>query len=53
MNKLRNITAAALFMLGTLTTQAQMRINLGETSPIRNLSIAEMALSNLDVDSVD
>ena len=53
MNKLRNITAAALFMLGTLTTQAQMRINLGETSPIRKLSIAEMAISNLYVDSVD
>ena len=53
MNKLSNITAAALFMLGTLTTQAQMRINLGETSPIRKLSIAEMAISNLYVDSVD
>lgn len=53
MNKLRNITAAALFMLCTLTTQAQLRINLGETSPIRKLSIAEMAISNLYVDSVD
>lgn len=36
----------------TLAT-AQFRINLGETSPIRKLSIAEMAINSLYVDSVD
>ena len=32
---------------------AQMRINLGADSPLRKLQIAEMAVSNLYVDSVD
>lgn len=32
---------------------AQMRINFGEDSPIRKLQIAEMAVTNLYVDSVD
>ena len=36
-----------------LATYAQFRLNLGEDSPIRKLQIAEMAVNNLYVDSVD
>ena len=32
---------------------AQMRINMGEDSPLRKLQIAEVATANLYVDSVD
>jgi Periplasmic protease len=39
-------------MLG-VSVEAQIRINMGEDSPIRKLQIAEMAISNLYVDSVD
>lgn len=46
------VCACALF-LAAQTSLAQMRINFGEDSPIRKLSIAEMAISNLYVDSVD
>ncbi len=44
--------AAALSLL-TLTASAQMRINMGENSPLRKLQIAEVATTNLYVDSVD
>ena len=40
-----------LFPILPLT--AQIRINMGEDSPMRKLQIAEMAISNLYVDSVD
>ena len=40
-----------LFTLLPLT--AQIRINMGEDSPIRKLQIAEMAITNFYVDSVD
>ena len=33
--------------------KAQLRMNLGEDSPMRKLQIAEMAITNLYVDSVD
>ncbi|MBQ9677426.1 MAG: S41 family peptidase [Prevotella sp.] len=36
-----------------LPLSAQLRINMGDDSPIRKLQIAEMAISNLYVDSVD
>ena len=36
-----------------LISYAQMRINLGADSPLRKLQIAEMAVNNLYVDSVD
>lgn len=42
-----------LFLLLTLSASAQMRINFGADSPLRKLQIAEMAISNLYVDSVD
>ena len=54
MNKIRyRLLAAVLALLAVNSTQAQLRINFGEDSPLRKLSIAEMAISNLYVDSVD
>ena len=46
--------ALSLFHLFTFSPLlAQMRVNLGEDSPLRKLQIAEMATANLYVDSVD
>ncbi len=46
--------AFLLFCLFTLLPlTAQIRINMGEDSPIRKLQIAEMAITNFYVDSVD
>ena len=45
-----------LILLSVVSCQlafAQMRLNLGSDSPIRKLQIAEMAINNLYVDSVD
>ncbi len=42
-----------LFLSFTAPSLAQMRLNLGSESPIRKLQIAEMAINNLYVDSVD
>ena len=54
MNNIRyGLLAAVLALLAVNSTQAQLRINFGEDSPLRKLSIAEMAISNLYVDSVD
>ena len=55
MNKpyIRRALCSALLVFIAVTTHAQLRINLGDDSPIRKLSIAEMAISNLYVDSVD
>ncbi len=54
MNKIRKILAAATMLACILTAQAQpMRVNFSSDSPLRKLSIAEMAISNLYVDSVD
>lgn len=39
--------------LAITSAKAQIRLNLGEDSPIRKLQIAEMAINNLYVDSVD
>ncbi len=44
---------ATIIAWHTLTASAQFRINMGEDSPLRKLQIAEMAISNLYVDSVD
>ena len=43
--------AFALFNL--LPSSAQMRINFGDDSPLRKLQMAELAVTNLYVDSVD
>ena len=44
---------AAIASLPLLGVNAQLRINLGENSPLSKLQIAEMATTNLYVDSVD
>lgn len=44
---------SALFSFLAMSASAQMRLNLGNDSPLRKLQIAEMAVSNLYVDSVD
>lgn len=48
----RNIITLAAMLL-TFSLSAQIRFNLGADSPLRKLQIAEMAISNLYVDSVD
>ena len=40
-------------LAGCLNLQAQLRINTGDDSPMRKMQIAEMAINNLYVDSVD
>lgn len=40
-------------LMGCSVLHAQLRINLGSKSPFRKLQMAEMAISNLYVDSVD
>ena len=49
----RNILFTAILSLFTTIASAQMRINLGADAPLRKLQIAEMAINNLYVDSVD
>ncbi|MBR1469126.1 MAG: PDZ domain-containing protein, partial [Prevotella sp.] len=39
--------------LSLISVSAQMRINLGNDAPLRKLHAAEMAITNLYVDSVD
>lgn len=46
------LSAAILSQLST-PASAQLRINMGSDSPMRKLQIAEMAINNLYVDSVD
>ena len=48
----KRVFIVGLLMLG-VSVEAQIRINMGEDSPIRKLQIAEMAITNLYVDSVD
>ena len=40
-------------LITALTASAQLKLNFGSDSPIRKLQIAEMAVTNLYVDSVD
>ena len=51
MNK--RILCAAILSLQIMAGTAQMTIRLGDDAPLRKLQIAEMAVSNLYVDSVD
>ena len=46
-------TILMVALLGAVSASAQMRIRMGEDSPLRKLQIAEMAVTNLYVDSVD
>lgn len=47
------LLVAVMMLLAATHMYAQLRINFGDDSPLRKLSIAEMAISNLYVDSVD
>ncbi len=50
----KSLILLALLCIGTvLPTQAQIRIDMGKDSPLRKLQIAELAVTNLYVDSVD
>ena len=46
------ITVIAI-LLFVITANAQFRLNLGGNSPLRKLQLAEMAINNLYVDTVD
>ena len=50
MNK---VFISCLLCLGALSAHAQFRINSSDDSPLRKLQFAEIAVSNLYVDSVD
>lgn len=54
---MNRITAGVAILLALIlyptTITAQMRINMGENSPMRKMMIAQMAIQNLYVDSVD
>lgn len=47
------LVGAVLLLIFPLFLHAQMRFNFGQDSPLRKLQIAEMAIGNLYVDSVD
>ena len=49
---MRNIITALLITI-TLNASAQMKINMGPGSPLHKLQIAELAIENLYVDSVN
>ena len=49
----QRLFAIASLCLCVQASPAQMRINMSEDSPLRKLQIAELAISNLYVDSVD
>ena len=51
--KAMKIATVAVSLIAAVSTQAQMRINMSEDSPMRKLQIAEFATTNLYVDSVD
>jgi len=47
------LLCAAILMLQMTAASAQIRINMGKDAPLRKLQIAELAITNLYVDSVD
>lgn len=55
--RIKKVSKAAMLSLFCLSAlmplRAQMRINFGSDSPLRKLQIAEMAINNLYVDSVN
>ena len=53
MNMNRIVNCAVALLMLSLNISAQMRINMGDDSPLRKLQIAELAITNLYVDSVD
>ena len=53
MNMNKKMLCAAVLSLLSIGAVAQFRINMGENSPLRKMQIAEMAVTNLYVDSVN
>ena len=49
----RTLLMLFIAAVAAVDAKAQLRMNLGEDSPMRKLQIAEMAITNLYVDSVD
>ena len=49
----RNVLFVTVFCWSVLSTSAQFRINYSDDSPMRKLQYAEIAITNLYVDSVD
>ncbi len=47
------LVAAALLALGAMACRAQVTLNFSADSPLRKLQVAELAVTNLYVDSVD
>ncbi len=50
---MKKLLYVAVLSLLPIVASAQMRINMGADSPLRKLQIAELAITNLYVDSVD
>jgi carboxyl-terminal processing protease len=50
---MKRILFMAVLALLTRSAAAQFRLNMGDDSPLRKLQLAELAISNLYVDSVD
>ena len=53
MNRMKGLIALVACCMATIAASAQVRLNMGDNSPMRKLQIAELAISNLYVDSVD
>ena len=53
MNQTKYLLLAAIALSASLAASAQLRFNFGGDSPMRKLQIAELAIANLYVDSVD
>jgi len=53
MNKIKRTFLCAAVLSLTCGVNAQLRLNMGDDSPLRKLQIAEIATTNLYVDSVD
>jgi carboxyl-terminal processing protease len=50
---IRKFSVLIIALLSAVTASAQLKINFGSDSPLRKLQIAEMAINNLYVDTVD
>ncbi len=50
---MKNIILTIVIALTAITATAQHKVDMGEKSPLRKLQIAELAITNLYVDSVD
>ena len=53
MNNIKKAVLLTLLIGQSAIGSAQFRMNMGDESPLRKLQFAEMAITNLYVDSVD